>query len=325
LLYLIKQNIDNKVSSTISTRVCVITFVFCSVSFDISIVGFCPYLHSALIREYSLIDPRFPLLVVSVKHIIKILKINNISDDKTHSYLNSFSWVLLILAFLQDIISPPVLPKILTNNVFFEKEAYFGNNKIEKEDSEKSVDKYFENKYEKITRSKNFESFINNIKIETIKIPKFLGDINSRINNYEKQITQKNKMTCSELLLKFLEFVIFYFKNDTLFVNCSFVYEGFQNMKIINEDDMDEENNIFINYFNKKYNKNNQGEKKKDGYFLVRDPFDSRYNPGQTLKASSLKKFFSRLKLAYYHLLKYGDLTLLKKQVEYEEINLKNN
>jgi hypothetical protein len=325
LLYLIKQNIDNKVSSTISTRVCVITFVFCSVSFDISIVGFCPYLHSALIREYSLIDPRFPLLVVSVKHIIKILKINNISDDKTHSYLNSFSWVLLIIAFLQDIISPPVLPKILTNNVFFEKEAYFGNNKIEKEDSEKSVDKYFENKYEKITRSKNFESFINNIKIETIKIPKFLGDINSRINNYEKQITQKNKMTCSELLLKFLEFVIFYFKNDTLFVNCSFVYEGFQNMKIINEDDMDEENNIFINYFNKKYNKNNQGEKKKDGYFLVRDPFDSRYNPGQTLKASSLKKFFSRLKLAYYHLLKYGDLTMLKKQVEYEEINLKNN
>ena len=324
LLYLIKQHIDNRVCSTISTRVCIITFIFCSVSFDISIVGFCPYLHSALIREYSLIDPRFSLLVISMKYIIKILKINNISDDKAHSFLNSFSWVLLLIAFLQDIISPPVLPKILMNSEIFEKEAYFGNNKVEKEDSDKSDDKCSESKYQKIARSKNFESFINNIKIETIKIPKYLGDINSRINNYEKQITKKNNMTCSELLIKFLEFVIFYFKFDTLFVNCSYVYEGFKNMQMINDDDMSEDDNIFIDYFNRKYNKKNKGEKKKDGYFLIRDPFDPRYNPAQTLKASSVKKLISRLKLAYYHLLKYGDFSMLKKQVDYEEANLKN-
>ena len=323
LIHLIKQYIDKKVSSTISTRVCVITFIFCSVSFDISIVGFCPYLHSSLIREYSLIDPRFPLLVISIKYIIKILKINNISDNKTHAFLNSFSWVLLLIGFLQDIVSPPVLPKILENSEIFEKKAYFGNNKIEKEDAEKSDDKCNENKYEKIAKSKNFESFINNIKIDRIKIPKKLGDVNFRINNYKNQITQKNNMSCSELLLKFLEFIIFYFKHDTIFVNCSFTYEGFQNMEKIN-DDVNEDNNIFINYFNNKYNKKNKGEKSKDGYFLIRDPFDPRYNPAQTLKASSLKKLFSRLKMAYYHLLKYGELNMLKKQVEYEEMNIKN-
>lgn len=155
---------------------------------------------------------------------------------------------------------------------------------------------------------------------EEIKIPLDLGDINLRINNYEKQIARKNNMSCSELLLKFLEFIIFYFKYDTVFVNCSFIYEGFQNMEDINKEIKDE-NNGFINYFKKKYNKKNNGEKIKDGYFLTRDPFDSRYNPGQTLKLNSLKKFFSRLKMAYFHLVKYGNLELIKKQIENEEAN----
>jgi hypothetical protein len=43
------------------------------------------------------------------------------------------------------------------------------------------------------------------------------------------------------------------------------------------------------------------------------------------LKANSLKKLLSRLKMAYYCLLKYGDFSILKKQVEFEENNNKNN
>ena len=125
-------------------------------------------------------------------------------------------------------------------------------------------------------------------------------------------------MSCSELLLKFLEFVIFYFKYDTIFINCSLLKEGFQNFESIN-DEVSDVNNAFINYFNNKYMKKNKGEKNKDGYFLIRDPFDSRYNPGQTLKLSSLKKFFSRLKMAYYHLIKFGNLTSVKEQIDYEE------
>ena len=325
LLFYIIKNFDKKASLTISTRVCVITFEFKFVSFDISVVGFCPYLHSTLIREYSLIDPRFPLLAIALKHIIKVLKINNITDDKTHAFLNSFSWVLLLIAFLQDVIKPPVLPKILKNSEILRKETFFGNNKMEKEDDdEKSNEKSNENKYEKYSKNKNFESFINNLEMDNIEIPKNLGDIYLRIKNYKTQISKKNTMSCSELLLKFLEFVVFYFKYDTLFINNSFVYEGFQNMENIN-DEMNYENSAFVNYFNNKYIKKNKGEKTKDGYFLIRDPFDSRYNPGQTLKASSIKKFFSRLKMAYYHLVKYGHLNLLKKQVEYEENTNKNN
>lgn len=318
---------DKSVSSTISTRVCVISFTFKKVSFDISIVGFCPYLHSCLIREYSLIDPRFPLLIIAIKYIVKVLKINNISEDKNHLFLNSFSWVLLLIAFLQDIVNPPVLPKILTNSEIFNQKAFFGNNKIEKEEEEKSIDKSSSDlnttniKHDKngAIKNKNFDSFINNMEIEDMQIPSSLGNVNFRIKNYKSQITEKNEMSCSELLLKFLEFVIFYFKYDSVFVNCSFTYEGFQNFKnIINNDNR--EDKIFMNYFNRKYiKKNNKGEKSCDGYFLIRDPFDPRYNPAQTMKASSLKKFFTRLKMVYYNLIKYGSLEYVIDLVGNEE------
>ena len=302
---------------TISTRVCVITFEFKNISFDISVVGFCPYMHSNLIREYSLIDSRFPLLVIAIKHITKILKINNISDDKTHSFLNSFSWVLLLIGFLQDIVNPPVLPKILENSEIIEKETFFGNNKVEKDDDDEKSN-WYENKYEKISKTKNFDSFINTMEKEYIKLPKNLGDKNFRFSNYKSQIVLKNTMSCSELLLKFLEFVIFYFKYDTLFVNCSFIQEGFENMESINNEKYDEDLS-FVNYFKGKFIKKNNGEKNKDGYFLIRDPFDSRYNPAQTLKLNSLKKFLSRLKMAYYDLVKNGNLDIVKKQIEIEE------
>ena len=248
------------------------------------------------------------------------MKINNISDDKTHAFLNTFSWVLLLISFLQDVIKPPVLPKILHDSDFFVKESFFGNNKMEKEDDDEKSNN--ESKYEKYSKNKNFESFINNLETENIYIPQNLGDKHLRMENYANQISKKNYMSCSELLLKFLEFVIFYFKYDTIFINCSFIYEGFENIETINDEKSYE--NAFINYFNNKYFKKNKGEKTKDGYFLIRDPFDSRYNPGQTLKASSLKKFFSRLKMVYYHLVKYGHLNLIKKQVEYEENMCKN-
>ena len=311
------RNFDKKASMTISTRVCVITFEFKNISFDISVVGFCPYMHSNLIREYSLIDSRFPLLVIAIKHITKILKINNISDDKTHSFLNSFSWVLLLIGFLQDIVNPPVLPKILENSEIIEKETFFGNNKVEKDDDDEKSN-WYENKYEKISKTKNFDSFINTMEKEYIKLPKNLGDKNFRFSNYKSQIVLKNTMSCSELLLKFLEFVIFYFKYDTLFVNCSFIQEGFENMESINNEKYDEDLS-FVNYFKGKFIKKNNGEKNKDGYFLIRDPFDSRYNPAQTLKLNSLKKFLSRLKMAYYDLVKNGNLDIVKKQIEIEE------
>ena len=315
LIHYIKY-FDKFVNSTISTRVCVITFVYKNINFDISIVGYCPYLHSVLIREYSLMDPRFPLLLIMIKHLIKFLNINNISEDKNHSFLNSFSWSLLLIGFLQDIVQPPVLPKILSNSEILITQGFFGNNKIEKEEEEKLTNS--DSKFDKVAKLKNFESFINNMELKDVEVPLGLGDANYRKQIYQKQIKVKNTMTCSELLLNFLEFVIFHFKYDTLFVNCSFTYEGFQNINCINNLKSDEDVK-FLSYFKTKYIKKVREERGRDGYFLLRDPFDPRYNPGQTLKASSLKKFFSRLKLAHYHLLKYGNFSMLKKQIEFED------
>ena len=338
LIHFIKY-FDKSVNSTISTRVCVITFVYKNINFDMSIVGYCPYLHSVLIREYSLIDPRFPLLMIAIKHLIKILKINNIAEDKNHSFLNSFSWSLLLIGFLQDIIQPPILPKLLSKSEIMTTQTFYGNNKLDKEeeDNKNFMDKntfinnniynnnmynnnYNNNdfKYEKLSKNKTFESYINNMELNDINVPIDLSDKNFRLINYNNQIKNKNNMTCAELLLKFLEFIIYYFKYDTLFMNCSDTYEGFQNInEIYNTKSI--EDSKFLNYFRTKYIKKNKEEKTRDGYFLLRDPFDSRYNPGQTMKNSSLKKFFSRLKLAYYHLIKYGNLDQLKKQIESEE------
>ena len=313
LLHFLKK-FDKHVNTTISTRVCVITFKYYSFNFDMSIVGFCPYLHSVLIREYSLIDPRFPLLLIAIKHLIKILRINNISDDRNHSFLNSFSWSLLLIAFLQDIVQPPVLPKILSNSEIFITKAFYGYNKVEKEEEEKNIEKNSDNKFEKVNKLKNFESFINNMELYDVQIPLGLGNTEIRKQNYENQIKEKNNMTCAELLLNFLEFVIFHFKYDTLFVNCSFTHEGFRSIDAINYFTSDDDYK-FLNYFKTKYIRRVKDDRGRDGYFLFRDPFDPRYNPGQTLKASSLKKFFSRLKMAYYDLIKYGDLNLLKKQI----------
>ena len=313
LIYFLKK-FDKHVNSTISTRVCVITFKYYTINFDMSIVGFCPYLHSVLIREYSLIDPRFPLLLIAIKHMIKTLRINNVSDDRNHSFLNSFSWSLLLIAFLQDIVQPPVLPKILSNSEIFITKAFFGYNKVEKEEEEKNIEKNSDNKFEKVNKLKNFESFINNMELYDVQIPLGLGNAEIRKQIYENQIKVKNNMTCAELLLNFLEFVIFHFKYDTIFVNCSFTHEGFRSIDAINYFTSDDDSK-FLNYFKTKYIKRVKDDRGRDGYFLFRDPFDPRYNPGQTLKASSLKKFFSRLKMAYYNLLKYGDLTLLKRQI----------
>ena len=57
---------------------------------------------------------RSPILVICVKHIIKKLNIKNEGYNKF--YLNSFCWVMLLITFLQDLIKPAVLPKILENS-----------------------------------------------------------------------------------------------------------------------------------------------------------------------------------------------------------------
>ena len=287
----------------ISTRLCVIKFNYSEydekkTDFDISLMGFCPFIHSTLLRAYSLIDPRFSLLAITLKKFIEIIKIK--SSENKIEFLNSFSWMVLLIAFLQDIIKPQVLPKLLchkkNNNIFYTIE--YGHN------------------YEKI---KCFDYFVGNIKEENTLLPESLFNSKSYIEIYEEQIGKKgpqnkNNLSCSELFLYFLEFIIYYFKSDSVYVNCSIENEGYESMyNILNYNDNNDINQTderFSSYFKNKYCKSknfNDNKKTRDGLILIRDPLDPHYNPGQTLKTGNYNTFIENLKKGYLSLLKNGD------------------
>ena len=295
----IKKNIDKKVSYTISQRICVIKFIYKHLEFDLSLLGFCPYLHSNLIRKYSLLDGRFPILARGIKKLIEILELNNTKTKL--NYLNSFCWMLLLITFLQDIINPPILPKLLN---------YSKSTNFQVEFGKKNNEKNFQ---------KNFENFVENIIVENVKIP--ADNLKNYKEIYETQIKIKNKMTCAEIFLNFLEFVIFYFKYDSIFVDCGYCEkkiegECFKNKNLINNFDKDEKD--FYNYYIKKYNIYNKlkNEKKIDGFILLRDPFDSHYNPGQSLKEINVYNFINRLKIGYFTLLKTGKFSDVEKEIQ---------
>ena len=73
---------------------------------DINVYGICSYFGEILLREYSLMDFRFPMLVIYLKYIIGEYNIKNSEEKKI--YINSFAWTNILLAFLQDILNPPL-------------------------------------------------------------------------------------------------------------------------------------------------------------------------------------------------------------------------
>ena len=100
----------NNVKKVISFRICLITLKFENCDMDLTVTGFSPYIHSILIKEYSLIDVSYLLIAITLKYF------SNINNLNKEIYLNSFSWMMLLITFLQDIIQFPVLPKLFSNN-----------------------------------------------------------------------------------------------------------------------------------------------------------------------------------------------------------------
>ena len=300
----------------ISARLCVIKFKYGAnnVDFDISIMGFCPYLHSILFRTYSLIEPRFSLLAIALKKFIEIINIK--SAENKIEFLNSFSWMILLITFLQDIIQPQVLPKLLSDekNSIINIQIQYGKNFKVKNDFS------FHNEY------KTIKSFIPNIKEETSQIPScFFDKEKSLYQIYQERAVniQKNELSCAEIFLSFLEYVIYYFKYDSVYVNCCIENEGFESIKnIMNFDDKIDKNkkdDRFFNYFKNKYCKQkNYGDntKTRDGLILIRDPFDPHYNPAQSFRKGQLNTFMEHLKLGYLSLIKHGSFEVLKRDFE---------
>ena len=311
----IRTLIGKPPEEVISTRLCLIKFKYGKIKgtdIDICIMGFCPYLHSILFRTYSLIDVRFSLLAISLKKFIEIIGIKY-QEGKIEN-LNSFSWMILLITFLQDIIKPPILPKLLSdkNNSLTNYPIKYGNNYKKKEN--------FQYGY------KTFNSFIKSIKEENTQLPEFLFKKNFLfdIKNKTGFKIGENKLSCSELFLHFLEFVIYYFKYDSVYVNCSVENEGFESMiNILNFENSKEKNikdDRFYNYFKNKYCKKinyYDKSKTKDGFILIRDPFDPHYNPAQSLK--KLSTFRDSLKSGYLSLIKSGKFEILEKKENNKE------
>ena len=284
----------------VTTRLCIISFkyrnAYKTTEFDINLMGLSPYMHSALLRAYSLMDPRFSLLAVSLKKFIEVIEIKN--TENRMCFLNSFSWMILLITFLQDIIKPQILPKILSyksnSNIYYTIEYGENNQKI-----------------------KNVYNFIENIKEENTFFSNSLNDSNFLFNIYQEQINKnepqnKNNLSCAEIFLYFLEFIIYYFKSDSVYVNCSIENEGYESIKniLIYNDNINKKDDRFSEYFKNKYYRARhyyENRKTRDGMILIRDPVDPHYNPGHTLKIGSFCTFINNLKKGYINLLKHGD------------------
>ena len=288
-----------------SNRLCVINLKYKNTDFDLSILGYPLYIHSLIFREYSLIDERLPMVGLAFKYLINILCL------KKEDFLNSFCWMTLLVIFLQDIINPPILPKLLSykdqdlNKIIFSDNVY-GHNK--------------NNKY-------SLQTFFSHLEKEKIPIPGCILDRNKIHKIYEKQICDnKNELSCAEILLKFIEFIACYLKYDTIYAESSINGEGFYNMADIkniyinNKNDIDEDtdkyNYEFYKYFTKKYLNYKDYQMKitrRDGFILIRDPFDNHYNPGQKFRdENDLNRFINYLRFAYSVLIKYGSFKKLE-------------
>ena len=307
----------------VSQRILVISIKYDNISFDLSVLGYPLYIHALLFREYSLIDSRLPMIGLAVK------KLKTILDLDKEIYINSYCWMTLLVIFLQDIINPPILPKIYSEkdiNKLLYQDIEFGHNK------NKNYRDFFKNR---------FKTFFQNIKKETIPIPDCLFNKKKIIEIYKKEIGQnKNELSCAEILLKFIEFVAFYLKFDTIYAECSINGEAFLNISEIKNiysdnknNNIDERikkyNNEFYNYFSKKYLKFKTRENNKtirNGFILIRDPVDNHYNPGQKFSnENELEEFIRRLRYCYSILIKYGSFKSLSALIEKKEEDKKNN
>ena len=299
--YLKKYNVKKKKS--LYESLC-FDFVYNNLYINLIILGFGPYIHSILFREYSLMDSRFPILGLTLKYFLEKIGLND------H---NTFVFISLLSTFLQDIIQPPILPKIFSDQIseIFPYKLPFPN--------------YYENK---------ISLFIDNLQYNyIIHIPKNILDKEKLRKIYNDQIGKnKNNLTCSQLFLYFLEFLIYYFKYDTLYVNCSLQNEGFDSMNnILNEEEDDDENirnnldkkypndiyfkEFFKNNYYKKRNERRDINHNKKGFILLRDPVNPFYNPGDILSENLFEKYFTKIKKGHDILLNTGDfenLVILK-------------
>ena len=270
--------LDPKITYYITKRLCLFSFTYKELKIDINYYGICSVLGSHLLLKYSLIDARFPILAIFLKEILNKYNIKN--DETNKTYLNSFSWMCILLCFLQDIIDPPILPKLLDYNKNIKEITIKIGGKI------KGVNK------------ENFNDVINSEKIESFYSIDF-KKIDEFINN--KQFISENKMTVSEIFLMFCKFIGFYFHYQTICANCSFEFQGFVPKKFLQEN-MLKGDIKGKNFFKKVMLKDNFEN------IYIREPFDHTYNPAKEVSNENMNFIIKQFKEIYFKIINNGDI-----------------
>jgi len=285
------NQINNKIEYIKTKRLFTITFDIPLrnenfIKVDINIASCLGILNSSLLRTYSLLDQRFSILALYLKHIIREYGINN--GEKKKNKINNYSWTFILLTFLQDVISPPVLPKILShlkcNNNFIKVK----DNKIIKEITNK---KYKNNLNKHAYKSKLKEDlieFYSQMKGESENmVPDLLNlDQNSEDKKFLEDFYKinKNEMSIAEIFFAFIEFVTFYFKFDT---------------NLIYTSGLDKEEGFYGKHILKSLEFNDIGPEFYINTVILRDPLDSTYNPTSGIDENGLKEVKEGLKKYY--------------------------
>jgi hypothetical protein len=279
------------------------------VKIDINFTNICGVLNSSLLKTYALYDQRFSILCIFLKKKLKDLNINFSNISKIN--INNFSWTLILLTFLQDVINPPILPKLLSK---LKKQKYLLSFKEKIKDENSSFNNSnnntnFRSNFKENLYKENFNKNIgkvygfykykldfngvknffekNNKEIET-KIPNFLEVFEDQ-EFLEELKAEKNEMSLSEIFLAFIEFIVFYFK-----FNSNFIYTS------------------GLNYSEGFYSKSNLkkfkgfedvNEKFHNDFLLLRDPIDKNYNPTKAVYSNNLEEIIKKLKEYYIELI----------------------
>ena len=273
LFSIVQTCFDKHAEKIVSTRLCLFTFTYKKVKIDLNYFGVCSVLGGQLFREYALYDGRFSILAVVIKQMIKVYDIKN--TDKSKVYLNSFSWMLLLLTFFQDVINQPVLPKYLSKHPTIVELIVGGKKELNEKGDLNAV----------VNSCKSKEFCLDGLEPEKLK--------SNKVEYY-------NEMSCGELLLKFLEFVGFYFNYEYVLVNSSFTGQCFmskvQMKSIINQD------KEYWKFYKNSWRKRNDNPDGKN--VLIREPFDHTYNPAHEVTKDKMNLIQETLAEIYIHILK---------------------
>ena len=108
------------------------------------------------------------------------------------SFLNSFSWEMLIKAFLQDIIKPPILPKIIENSDQDIINARFGKMFFNLESGGKSLNNFVNDMYNEQMQKEEDEdkAFADQMEAVPLEEPEPIKDeqVEAFVGNSESDI-----------------------------------------------------------------------------------------------------------------------------------------